>query len=157
MRYRRLFLLGLIGLSAPAIAWTGSHYSLDLRPDFGSQYLAGHARIELSRDSSSKDFVEILSPRLALQTVKVEGSRVIPEKGDTGWRIALSPENRAPSKLELHIEYVARPSPGLVFGEDYVYTAFHTCRWMPCVGTDLSQASVSIALHVPDGTRSVEV
>ena len=150
-------LLGWILLSSPVWAWTGTHYSLDLRPNFESQTLTGQAQIELQKNDASKALLEILSPRLTLQRVAVDGTKVIPEKGDSGWRISLSEEQRVAPKLQLDVEYVAKASSGLVFGEDedYVYTAFHTCRWMPCVGSDLSRASATFVLHLPEGMMSV--
>ncbi len=42
-----------------------------------------------------------------------------------------------------------------MFGNRYVYTAFHTCQWMPCASGDLLRASVAIDLVLPTDDRAV--
>ena len=145
----------LVGFSTPVQAWTGSHYALELQPDFENQSLKGRARIELRADDSSEGFIEIQSPRLSIQSVKLAGSTSTLEKSDSAWRIAIPHKLQEASTLEIEIEYGAKASSGLVFGDGYVYTAFHTCRWMPCAGSDLSRASVTFDLQLPEGSRSV--
>ncbi|MEM1179617.1 MAG: M1 family aminopeptidase [Acidobacteriota bacterium] len=144
-----------LGLPGVASAWTGSNYELDLRPDFGQQTLHGKARIELVAEAVPEDFIELLSPRLTLLDAAIGGAAVTPEKGKTGWRIPLTGEQKAATVLEIDVSYRVGASSGLVFGDGFVYTAFHTCRWLPCAGSDLSRASATFTLHLPDGARSV--
>ena len=149
----------LVGFSTPVQAWTGSHYSLELRPDFEKQSLVGRARIELRADDSPGGFVDIRSPRLDMRNVEINGLETTGEKSKSGWRIPIPQElKKELSKkpiLELDLTYRVGSSSGLVFGDGYVYTAFHTCRWMPCAGSDLSRASVTFDLQLPAGTKSV--
>ena len=141
-----LFLLPWIS----AHALIADHYELALRPDYSAQLLEGHARIRLKTDGDSSRIVEIASPNLQIAHVTLDGQAVPFEKTATGWRIAPS---AAPTWLEL--DYRAPAAEGLVFGEQHVYTAFHTCQWMPCVGPDLGRATVAITLDLPAGQRSV--
>ena len=149
-----LFLRALAALpllsSISAMALTAEHYELILRPDYAMQVLEGHARIQLKTDGEPGEAVEIASPNLQIARVTVDGHAVPFEKTATGWRIGLS---AASTWLEL--DYRAPAAEGLVFGEQYVYTAFHTCQWMPCVGADLTRATVAIGLDLPAGQRSV--
>lgn len=152
LRPLRAFAAPLAFLSMPAAAYalTADHYTLALRPDYSAQVLEGHARIRLAADAEPAQALDIASPNLQVTHVTVDGRAAAFEKTATGWRIALG---AAPSWLEL--DYRAPAAEGLVFGEQYVYTAFHTCQWMPCIGPDLNRATVAISLDLPAGQRSV--
>ena len=149
-----LFLRALAALfllpSMSAMALTADHYELALRPDHAAQVLEGHARIRLKADGEAARAIDFASPNLQITRVTVDGQALPFEKTATGWRIPLS---ATPAWLEL--DYRAPAADGLVFGEQHVYTAFHTCQWLPCVGSDLSRATIAISLDLPAGQRSV--
>lgn len=108
-------------------------------------------RIRSKAEGEPAQAIDIASPNLQIARVTVDGEAAAFEKTANGWRIATA--GASPSWLELG--YRAPAADGLVFGEHYVYTAFHTCQWLPCVGPDLSRATVAISLDLPAGQRSV--
>jgi aminopeptidase N len=138
-----------------AQAFTATLYELDLRPDFETKVLHGLARIKLKADANTDRALLMPSPTLEITSAKVNGREQAVEKTRTGWRIGLTEAQAASSTLDLTVDYRAKPSEGLVFGPQHVYTAFHTCQWMPCAGDDLSRASVATNLELPQGYRSV--
>ena len=150
-----LALLSLCLFSTSTWSYTGEHYELSLRPDFDQRILHGHARIRLDVRSDPGPVLELPSPALEVARVRLNGDDVPFSRHANGWRIALARAPAGAAPLWLEIDYLAPASEGLVFGEQHVYTAFHTCQWMPCVGTDLSRASLAISLDLPDGYRSV--
>ena len=142
-------------LTSNAEASTGVHYELELRPDFESQGLEGTARIHLQAGTDPVRAVDLFSPKLHIHRASLEGRDVPLERTPGAWRIPLTAAQSKATSLWLELDYRAPASSGLVFGEHHVYTAYHTCQWMPCAGSDLSRASVTIRLDLPKGYRSV--
>lgn len=155
-RLARAALGALLVVALPARALTADHYELALRPDYVAQVLVGHARIRLNADADPASVVDLASPNLQITRVLVDGHARPFEKTPTGWRVALGgalAKGSAPTWLD--VDYRAPAAEGLVFGDQYVHTAFSTCQWLPCVGPDLTRATVSITLDLPAGQRSV--
>jgi aminopeptidase N len=148
-------LLCLSMSSASAWGFTGAHYDLRLRPDFEQRVLHGHARIRLEAGTDADQVLELPAPTLQIARIRLNGSALAFARTETGWRMMV-PRQRDPSiPLWLEVDYRASASEGLVFGDTYVYTAFHTCQWMPCAGSDLSRASFALSLDLPADYRSV--
>jgi len=145
----------LIGLAGAAQAFTADHYDLALRPDFGAQVLHGHARIHLKAGPVAASSLELPAPNLHITRAQLDGEDVSPEKTAGGWHIPLTADQGAATEHWLEVDYQAPPAEGLVFGEHHVYTAFHTCHWMPCAGPALSRAGIAITLELPQSYRSV--
>ena len=145
-----------LGLAATAAqAFTADSYELRLRPEVAAMNLFGHARIQLRAAAVHESAIELASPGLQLLRVQVGERPALAQRTATGWRIGLTEAESAASTLTLDIHYRAGASEGLVFGDDFVYTAFHSCRWMPCAGPDLSRAAVSITLKLPPSWTAV--
>ncbi len=154
-RTAQLALLVLACQMSAAHAFTATHYELDLRPDFEAKVLHGRAHIKLKADTNVSRVFELTSPTLEITGAQLNGRELAVEKSNTGWRIALTEAQATAANLDVHVVYRAKAADGLVFGAKHVYTAFHTCQWMPCVGDDLSRASVAMNLELPQGHRSV--
>jgi len=150
----------LLATSAQAQShWQAPAYDLQLRPNFNQQTLKAQARVQLKRDTNASAAASTLlrlnAPELDIQSASVNGQPLAANKQDGAWTITLPPDLAARQDLTLMLDYSARAGEGLVFGADYVYTAFHTCRWLPCVGSDLGRASLSVALDLPEGMSSL--
>lgn len=144
--------------------WQAPAYDLQLRPDFKQQTLSAQAKVRLQRapranaeantDPSAPQLL-INAPEIDILTASIDGQPLSVHKQGNAWAITLAPALAARQDLTLTLDYRARAGEGLVFGADYVYTAFHSCRWLPCVGADLGRASLSLALDLPDGMNSL--
>ena len=150
-----LALVAGLGAAAAAQAFTAERYELQLRPEVAAQALFGHARIQLRAGKQPAAFVDLPSPALQLLAVQVGERAALAQRTPEGWRITLNDAEARAATLLLDIQYRAGASEGLVFGDELVYTAFHTCRWMPCAGPDLSRAAVSVELQLPPNWNSV--
>jgi len=144
-----------LALPVEAQLFTAKHYELELKPDFESRLLAGKARIVIEAGNGTAGTLVLNSPRLHISRASLNGNDLAVRKYSEGWHIPLIEAQTQVAPLRLEVEYRASATPGLVFGEGYVYTAFHTCRWMPCVGTDLGRAGFALSLDLPEGYRSV--
>lgn len=138
-----------------AQAFTAERYELQLRPAVPAQVLFGQARISLRAGAAPAAFVDLPAPALQLLAVQVGERPAIAQRTAEGWRITFTEAEARSATLTLDIQYRAGASEGLVFGDELVYTAFHTCRWMPCAGNDLSRAAVSVELLLPPNWNSV--
>ncbi len=164
-RFRKLYgalapaCLWLAAVSGSAQAFTASHYELALRPDLEAQMLHGHARIllkaDLQAEAQASTSLDLPSPTLQITRATLAGQPLPLEKTVSGWRVSFSPAQLKASTLWLELDYLAPAAEGLVFGAQYVYTAFHTCQWLPCAGPELGRATIAIRLGVPAGYRSV--
>lgn len=149
-------LLAAAGMSsAAAQGFSAERYELQLRPEVAAQVLFGRARIELRAGKMPSDFIDLPSPALQLLSVQVGDRPALAQRTPEGWRIALNERESQALMLSLELQYRAGASDGLVFGDELVYTAFHSCRWMPCAGPDLSRAAVGIELTLPPNWTSV--
>jgi len=160
MTIRRLpwrvgLLLAALAAAAPARAFTAERYELQLRPEVTALTLFGQARIQLRAGPTAADFIDLPAPALQLLAVQVGDRPALAQRTADGWRIALSDAEASAATLTLDLQYRAGASEGLVFGDELVYTAFHSCRWMPCAGGDLSRAAVGIELQLPPNWASV--
>ena len=150
----------LVPCAARAQALVADHYELRLRPDFAAQRLAGHARIRfkaypLAASASASRAIDLPAPNLEIANLRLDGRELAVAKTPTGWRIALTETQANTAESWLDLDYEAPAAEGLVFGDRYVHTAFHTCQWMPCASGDLARASVAIDLVLPQGDRAV--
>ncbi len=144
---------GLAGGAAHAL--TAERYELQLRPDVPAQALYGQAHIVLRAGKAPAEFVDLPAPALQLLAVQVGTRPALAQRTADGWRVRLNEAEARAATLELDVQYRAGASAGLVFGDELVYTAFHTCRWMPCAGPDLSRAAIGIELLLPPNWSSV--
>lgn len=139
--------------------WQAPAYDVQLRPDFNQQTLRAQARVQLQRDANASAAaspqLQLNAPELDISSASVNGQPLPVNKQDGAWTITLPPDLAARQDLTLTLGYTAQASDGLVFGADYVYIAFHTCRWLPCVGSELGRASLSVALDLPAGVSSL--
>ena len=156
-RYLAQAALGvLLFVAPPAWALTADYYELVLRPEYVAKILVGRARIRLNADANPSSIIDLASPNLQIASVIVDGRARPFEKTPTGWRIALGDVlPKAPAPFWLELDYRAPAADGLVFGDQYVYTAFSTCQWLPCVGPDLARATIAITLDLPPSQHSV--
>ena len=148
-------LCGLFVLAQAAHAFTAEHYELRLRPDFEHRVLQGQARIRLTAGADPAAALELSAPALQISRARLDGKDVAVERTASGWRMRLNETQASAATHWLELDYSAPAGEGLVFGEGYVYTAYHTCQWMPCAGPELGRASVAIDLELPEDFRSV--
>jgi aminopeptidase N len=135
--------------------WQAPAYELRLRPDFEAKTVLAQATISLRRGARHEDELRLSAPELEIHNASIDGIALSPEKRDSYWLLKLAPEQAARRELTLKLDYLARAGEGLLFGADYVYTAFHTCRWLPCLGPDLGRASLKTTLALPAGYSSL--
>ncbi|MCV2369199.1 M1 family metallopeptidase [Roseateles oligotrophus] len=135
--------------------WQAPAYELRLRPDFETKTVAAQAVVSLRRGAQLEDELRLSAPALEIHSAGVDGIALSPEKHDGYWLIKMPPLLAARLDMSLKLDYLARAGEGLVFGPDYVYTAFHTCRWLPCLGSDLGRASLKTTLELPAGFSSL--
>ena len=155
MRFSRLAALVAACPIMAAHGFTAAHYELHMRPDFAAKVLHGRAHIKLKADVNVGRAFELTSPALEIFGAQLNGRELAVKKTITGWQIPLTEAQATSTSLNLTVDYRASANEGLVFGPQHVYTAFHTCQWMPCAGNDLSRASVVITLALPQGYLSV--
>ena len=151
----RFLLLNSVLLVGTVQAQTVEHYRLELRPDFEARVLHGLARIRLQGVESSMRFLHLRSPALSVSRVRLDAKEVAFERAAGGWQVSIPATIAKGSGRQLEVEYSAPATEGLVFGRSYVYTAFNTCRWLPCLGSDLARTSFDLELDLPDGYKSV--
>jgi aminopeptidase N len=154
-RSTQLAVVVIAGHMGAVHAFTATHYELDLHPDLEAKVLHGRAHIKLKADTNASRSLELTSPTLEIFSAQLNGHEPAIQKTVTGWRVSLTEAESKAATLDLTVDYRAKASEGLVFGAKHVYTAFHTCQWMPCAGNDLTRASVAMNLELPQGYRSV--
>jgi aminopeptidase N len=156
-RHALLIALILFGIAAahaqpraarPNIEIVGYDVTLDL--DFDRKEIRGSemiaARMLTDGDTSiALDAVEIHPDQVAVdgheRPFTIDGGKL---------RISLPGPALKGHARTIAINYRARPTLGLKFDIDQVYTAFHTERWMACNADPASRATLELHLILPD-------
>jgi len=150
-------LLALLALAGPALAQRAEHYSLHVRPDIEAQRLQVQARLQIRGVPPGSRELLVAAPGLQLSHAELDGQKegqTLPLRhSEAGWHVQL-PAGVGPG-LTLALRYQAPAAEGLVFGPDYVYTAYQSCDWLPCVGRLLERATLHVEFELPPGWLSV--
>ncbi len=122
-------------------------YQLELRPNIDGQLLHAQATLTLPRAVGGTALL-VRSPNLQIQRAWLDGQLATAVRTEAGWSIT-QPAGLADSasgSLSLQLHYSAGPAAGLVFGPNYVYTAYDSCHWLPCVGDLIEGARLQLTL-----------
>ncbi len=106
-------------------------YKTELVPNFIDQSILGTTTVKFLNSMTAKIRFEFPLNGLSIYRVALN-SEPIPFSTDSKkLRIDLKGQ-RLDETNSLAISYGGRPDAGLIFGEDYLYTAYSTCHWMVC-------------------------
>lgn len=146
-------LLALLALAGPASAQRAEHYALRIRPDVEARRLQVQARLQIAGLPPGSRELLVAAPGLQIASARLDGQDLALRHDESGWHVRL-PAGTGPS-LTLALHYQAPAAEGLVFGPDYVYTAYDSCHWLPCVGRLLDRATLRVEFELPPGWLSV--
>jgi aminopeptidase N len=124
-------------------------YKLDLSVDGATGAFAGTVTIALVVTRPALADVELDAVGLDVASVAEQGQPrpFVAKEGHL--RVAV--DARGSGVHQLFISYRGRPSDGLKFLGDHVYTAYNTRRWMPCNFDPDDKATFDLDLTVPRG------
>jgi len=145
--------LALLALAGPALAQRAEHYSLHVRPDVQAQRLHVQALLRITSVPPGSHELLVAAPGLQQLQASLDGQDLTLRHDNAGWHVQL-PAGTGPA-LALSLRYQAVAAPGLVFGPDYVYTAYESCNWLPCVGRLLDRATLQAEFELPPTWLSV--
>jgi aminopeptidase N len=126
-------------------------YKLDLSVDGSTGAFNGTVMIGLDVTRARLAEVELDSAELRIASVTEHGQPQPFIVKDRHLRVAI--DSRRPGVHQLFITYRGRPSEGLKFLGDHVYTAYDTRSWMPCNFDPEDKATFDLDLSVPRGWR----
>jgi aminopeptidase N len=157
------------GMSTGSAAWSGrrdvpaacsgsydvEEYDarLEVFPDSGS--LAGVASIHLRSCTDALAVVELEARELTIREVLADGEAVPFTHEDGTLKVRLARPARSGEALTLRVRYDGRPTRGMHFGPDFVYTAFHTAHWLVSNGDPADRARLALQVIVPAGLEAV--
>lgn len=125
-----------------------SEYKVQIKPNFLDQSIKGVAELSLDFEPSAKESLFNVND-LVIDEVKSD-------LGDIEW-------NQSGSKLEIHfsqipkkvtIQYHGKPTKGLNWGDQFVYSAYFTCHWMICDEEPSPKAKFDLTLIVPSNFKT---
>lgn len=118
-------------------------YKATIQPDLASKSIRGTTSITVIREN------EVVFPvyNLSVTGVSIDGKRAPFQIKDQQLIISLG--NERDKKQIIDVSYLGQPQRGLVFGPNYVYSAFDTCAWMICREDPGEKAHVSFEIIVP--------
>ncbi len=127
-------------------------YNVEVRPSFKDKSISGRVNVKVS---SGNDEISFPLYDLMIDSV-VESGKSVPYKVENQ-RLHIFLETRIGngSKRTFEIAYHGQPKHGLIFGSNYVYSAFSTCEWMICDDDPGQKAIVSFDIIVPETFKTV--
>lgn len=145
----------ILPLSAAWLGWQGGadaaeilSYHARLQPDMAMHSIQGQTRIALRGTAQAASQLSFPVHALNVTALELDGSS-IPVNIAQGKLLVPLPASPPGQTHSLQISYQGKPDQGLVFGTDYVYTAFHTCHWMICDEAPGIRASVDMEIQLP--------
>jgi aminopeptidase N len=121
-----VLVLAAVRAAAEPRAFEPRAYHVEIRPDLEGRSIRGRTTIVLERcDPQAREWL-LPTPDLVVTAVSVEG-RSMAFTSDSGSLVVAMPDSAHPHVV---VDYQGTPKRGLVFGDGYVYTAFHTSHWM---------------------------
>ncbi|HYP54251.1 MAG TPA: M1 family metallopeptidase, partial [Pyrinomonadaceae bacterium] len=131
------------------------HYDVSLRLDFKERALAGAAEVEFVSGRESLREVEFEIGELEFESVR-EGGDALTFKAEGG-RLSIQlarPAARGEAR-RLRIVYRGRPTRGVRFFADHVYTVYNTRAWLPCRFHPGDKATINLRLVAPSDMKVV--
>ncbi|HLE00644.1 MAG TPA: M1 family aminopeptidase [Bdellovibrionota bacterium] len=150
---RWLSVLFVLLASAEAFCSTKAYeivsYKVEVKPDIVSKTVSGSTTLRLRLRSAASVLTLPLNGLIA-ENVKIGQYEADFRVVDDALIVPVSSEQQT-SELSITISYRGRPTRGLIFGPNYVYTAYFTCNWMICDADPAIKTTIAIDVLVPKG------
>lgn len=131
------------------------HYDVSLRLDFEGRALAGTAEVEFVSRREGLREVEFETGGLEFEGVR-ESDTALTFKAEGGrLSVGLGRPAARGEVRRLRIAYRGKPTRGVRFFPDHVYTVYNTRAWLPCRFHPGDKATISLRLTVPSGMKVV--
>lgn len=126
---------------------------LDISPPEKS--LSGDVTIDLESCTDALAAVELEAKDMVVAAV-TEGERALHFAQDSGaLHVRLPAPARRGERRVLRVRYTGRPTRGMSFGPDFVYTAFHTGHWLVSNPDPADKATLVLQVTLPAGFGAV--
>lgn len=120
-----------------------SSYKVQIKPNFMNFSIEGSTELTLNFNRVARSLT-ILVNDLVLDEVSSDAKDVQWKQDGKELRITFSA-----SPKTLFIRYHGKPQKGLVWGKDFVYSAYFTCHWMICDEDPGRKAPVDLTIIAP--------
>ncbi len=121
-------------------------YSVSLDLDFSNQSVRGSTLIHFK--SYKEKFVKFQLHGLLIDAVTVDNKSVPFAATATLLKIELPKVSKVLLR-SIQIQFHGKPSQGLVWGPNYVYTSCYPCGWMICIDNTGIRAAFELELKIP--------
>ena len=162
-RTRALAVLAL--LLAPAGAAAGPptgfptfdviDYDAAVTPDLAAQTVSGEVAIRIVSLIDGLSAVELAAPGLKIESASEAGRSLPCDLKDGKLRVSLQPPAARDETRVLTVRYSGKPTKGMRFGTDQVFTAFETGHWLVSHDDPADKASLTLRLTLPAELDSV--
>ncbi len=144
---------------APAAACGAGYqvrgYDARLEVSPAERSLTGDVSIDLESCTQALTAVELEAKDMVVARV-TEGERALAFTLDSGaLHVRLPAPARQGERRVLRVRYTARPTRGMRFGPDFVYTVFHTGHWLVSNPDPADKATLALQVTLPAGLGAV--
>ena len=129
-------------------------YKESITPDLTTKTITGRTIIRLRVMNPGVSEVRFPRHDLIIDAVTFDGRATAYHKVESDLVISL-PNQPGTTSRDLSITYHGKPLQGLIFGPNYVYTAFSTCHWMICREESGDKAAFDIEVEAPKAYRVI--
>ncbi|HEX2191077.1 MAG TPA: M1 family metallopeptidase [Longimicrobiaceae bacterium] len=126
-------------------------YDVELQVVPADSSVAGELLVEVQAPREGMSALVLDAPGLAVQGVWSGQRRLRHELREGRLTVRLDRPLRPGGRSVLRIRYSGRPTRGMHFGPDQVYTAFHTAHWLPSRSDPADKAALTLRLVLPAG------
>lgn len=131
------------------------HYEVSLRLDFKERAIAGEAEVEFVSRREALREVELEIGELEFDGVREGGAALTFKAADGRLLIQLARPAARGEARRVRINYRGRPTRGVRFFADHVYTIYNNRAWLPCRFHPGDKATINLRLVVPSDMKVV--
>jgi aminopeptidase N len=130
-------------------------YDAAVTPDLAARTVSGEVAIRLVSQVDGLAAVELAAPELRIESVTEAGRSLQHDLKEGRLRISLEPPAARDEARTLTVRYAGKPTRGMRFGTDQVFTVFNTAHWLLSQDDPADKAALTLRLTLPAGLDSV--
>jgi aminopeptidase N len=142
-------------LFAAARGYHVREYSLAITPDFTGHRISGSVRITFESTVLRLASIDLDANEIVIRKVSQDGRSLDFQHKSGIVAVPLTPPMKEREVRSIVLDYDGKPSHGIRFYSEYVYTFFDTSHWMPCNEDPGDRAKVSMDVIVPKRMKVV--
>ena len=130
-------------------------YQLNVTPDMTNKQISGQLTVTFIPTRSGLSSVQMLAPNQTIYSVECDGMVGYSQAGGILTLMFVPDALQEGRTVKLKMNYVATPKKGVIFGDEHLFTQYHTSQWLVSHGDIGDKATIETWVVVPEHYKGV--